>query len=584
MKKVFAYLETKNGARISLICIYLVSISVYIFFSNPNAHGPIHFNDEITYWRMAKSIFDGSFSVTQYYNIPPLYAISLLPAFYFFPLDFSYEGIKIINVLLISSVVFPSYCILRKTLNKPISLIISSLLMIYPSQLVFSRSMLSENLFYPLFLWIMFLSTTNLFKKDKKILEEIIIGILLGLLMLTRYISVALLPGFFLIWWIKPFEDERGFLLISWKKLFHALLIVSMTLLTYSAWIAFGLKDSVPFLDLFGFSIASKTVPDQLTFSRLFSWIIFYFSYTVLLSAPYLLLLLATSSSLKTSNWREFKNRWLISVIIIEAFFLIASIRHSWKAFYNIPDPMKIQGRYIMVFGPLFILSFGILAFGNKYDVDPKKLFIKFIISIILILASYSILFKGWLFINHPLDISRSSPFGELILCLKENYLWIVLIFTIAIFIGLLRKKCYLFAYLAVFSIFLVYGDYLIYQNFLAPRQIQNNQIVQVIKAIKNNDEMYSDFKSSEFYMTVNNKSTTNQIHKWEYAFQVHGFTNYQLSVDEDKVLEKSEMLNLEFSGHEISLYSVSEFIFKKSDDYKFKINNEYFIISELIQ
>jgi hypothetical protein len=579
-KKFWDYLNTKKGAWIFLIAIYLACVLMTALVINSNAHGLTHFNDEIIYWRSIKALYDGMFTIKDFHHYPPLYYLLLLPAFYLAPSFQTYALLKLINVLWVTSVIFPAYLILRKFLDRRSSLIGAALLLVYPIQVVMPRLLLSENVFYPLFLWAMLFAFTDVFREKNGLFDDVALGILLGLLTLTRFITIAIIPAFVLIWWIKPRQAEGG-AFFSKQKFLRLVLIGIITLLLEGVWIIAGLRESVPLFEMLGFSIAAVSNPAQLTLPLLIMWAFFYLAYMLLIAAPYLFLLLSAKIKL-FKEWREDHNRWMIAVLAMILFFMIACARHSWKAVYNYPDPAKLQGRYVLVIGPLLLMSV-FIEMRQMIENRDKKLWVGFLASNSLVVFSYFLLFKKIAFFDYNLNISRSSPFGYLVMVFDEKFLIITAVLSV-IFWYVLKKRHQIFIYVftACIAIFFLAGDYLIFRDVLTPAQQINNQIVQTIRAIRKSDAIFRDFQDDPIGIMVNQTVTTNQVHKWEYALQVNGFSNFTLVVDTKNELGNAQLFRFIFGGNQVSLWSANEIQFEDAECYKFSIDREYYLIPEV--
>jgi len=71
-----------------------------------------------------------------------------------------------------------------------------------------SRARFERKCVPPLLLWTLLLGFCGLYSGNNeniKISEVILVGILSGLLFLTRLIALVILPVMVLVWWIKPF-------------------------------------------------------------------------------------------------------------------------------------------------------------------------------------------------------------------------------------------------------------------------------------------------------------------------------------------------------------------------------------------
>lgn len=589
LQNLWDAIDTKRGAVTALIIIYFTGALITILVIDHTAYGPVHFGDELRYWNTAISLFDGTFTVEENYHHPPLYSLSLLPALILCSKYQVYAAAKILNALYLMSVIFPIYFLLRKFQNRRESILSVVLMLLLPVHLVIPRSILSENIYYPLFMWAILLSFTNVLPTTKKnrILEDAILAILLAFMMLTRYISLAVIPALLFIWWLKPcvHRGDNRPSLISLDKVKHFLIILFSFALIMGFWLAAGIREGIPVRNLFGLFIAENSDPAQLGRRRLLMWMVFYACFVVLLAGPSLPVLLASVMQFNFHKWRENFNRWWIALAVLLAAFMIACVRHSWKAWYNYPTPSRIQGRYIFYFGPLFMIT-AIISIRKLLQIKIKPIFL-FILTILssgLIFFSYSVYFNSLIFLDHPLRISISSPFGYILTSLNEKFIYLtgLLIFLIVLYIYTKNKKL---AGLIVFLVcaFYIYSGINIYQLMLMPRQRPNIQIAQIIKGIENSDELLADFRTSHLVFNVNPEISTNQIHRWGYTLFFNGYTDHEFNKNEVGGWISSVVLDLRFSNVSIDLRKVGLEEFNDCDCEKFVLSDDdYFIIEGL--
>ncbi|MDK2979824.1 MAG: hypothetical protein PWQ55_171 [Chloroflexota bacterium] len=150
--KLRDFLNTKKGAVIALLSLYVAGVLFTFFVIDANVYGPMHFNDEVRYWDIARAIYEGNFSFLTDSDYPPFYSISLLPASYLFSPFARYAAARWLNAFYLTSVIFPAYLLLRKFLDRPTSLLATFVLLCGPIQLVMARTLISENVFYPVFM------------------------------------------------------------------------------------------------------------------------------------------------------------------------------------------------------------------------------------------------------------------------------------------------------------------------------------------------------------------------------------------------------------------------------------------------
>lgn len=171
----------------SIICVAKIILSAII-------PSPTMFGDEYVYAKLARSFFlNGEFSVhgelVNYY--PPLYPMIISLAYAAKDMQIIYFLMKIINVLISSLIIFPAFYLAKEKLGENNSILAAVLVSVFPANFAFSQFIMSENLFYPLFL----ASFYFLYKafKEQKSVWSVPAGILIGLTILTRMMGLLLL-------------------------------------------------------------------------------------------------------------------------------------------------------------------------------------------------------------------------------------------------------------------------------------------------------------------------------------------------------------------------------------------------------
>ncbi len=295
--------EIKTCEMFWLILIFGLSVTLKLVFVLPTGFGMLKDVGETKYLYMLQYFNEGIFlhSATEFTtHYPPLYALMLMAAYSI--RDFAYEGIKLINALAASSLVFPLYFLARRFFDRKTSLYIIVVASLIPFQFQLPIRLLSENLYFPLLLSALYLIFTQPANFRFRFTWDCLTGFVLGLLYLTRYISLALIPFLMLAWWLKPFGDQPAGLRITGRKLIHASAILFLAGLTFSPWVMIGLENGLPVSQMLGFGIAANTNPAQLTVINLLKWIALYGAYFILLAAPVLNLLGISLGSFRLKN------------------------------------------------------------------------------------------------------------------------------------------------------------------------------------------------------------------------------------------------------------------------------------------
>jgi hypothetical protein len=342
----------------AVLVVFAVSILLKVLLVLPLGFGMLKDVGETKYLYMLQYFNEGIFlnSATEFTtHYPPLYALLLMAAYSI--RDFAYEGIKLINAVAGSGLVFPVYFLSRRFFDRRTSLFIIMIASLIPFQFEMPIRLLSENLYFTLLMLAIYLVFTRPADFRFRFTWDCLTGFVLGLLYLTRYISLALIPFLMLAWWLKPFGGSRAVFQFDKQKILHAFVMLFLAGVTYMPWVNVGFDNNLPLSQMLGFGIAADTNPAQLTLLNLLKWTAFYGAYFLLLAAPVLNLVGMALSSFSLRDLADEKNRWILTVLILLAAFSLAVVRHSWRADYNLELPKRLMGRYVIYFVPLFIIS-----------------------------------------------------------------------------------------------------------------------------------------------------------------------------------------------------------------------------------
>lgn len=137
-----------------------------------------------------------------------LYAALIAPAFALFDdPSTSYLAIKFINCSVMSSVAFPVYLLARRVLEREFALLVVLMSLAVPS-MVYTASVMTENAFYPAFLWCALAMTRSL--ERPTILRQLIALFAIAVTCLIRNQAIALLPALVLALFSQALFDSKG--------------------------------------------------------------------------------------------------------------------------------------------------------------------------------------------------------------------------------------------------------------------------------------------------------------------------------------------------------------------------------------
>jgi hypothetical protein len=383
-----------------VLLIFLGAIVLKLMLVLPGTYGLYKDVGESKYFNMIYYLFEGKFyssadDVTTHY--PLFYPLMLL--FTYSVKNYTFHCIMALNAIFASNIVFPLYLLARRFLTQKYSLILIAIACVIPFQFLIPNRLLSENLYFPLLLWCVYLAFVLPENPKQRWLWDSLTGLFFGLLYLTRFISLAIIPFLMLIWWLKPFDGVRGIFHLNWKKIGHAFLIIAVTGLVYSPWIFIGIHNGLSLKECLGFGITASTNTQQLTILNLLIWLLLYLAYFILLAAPVLnVFAIAMQVFYPRKIETDENSRWLWSLLFLLMGFSAAVVRHSWRAFYNLEMPERIMGRYVIYFVPLFLLTgfIGISGFRkNRYRSFFHFFSITTLLEFMLVIFSYVLIISA---------------------------------------------------------------------------------------------------------------------------------------------------------------------------------------------
>jgi hypothetical protein len=140
-------------SSLGLLIVLWLSAGLFWYCSCLSLKTPRLFGDELNYWDMAHSFHQGLnipyWSVN--YDIPTqLFSYLISPVFAFHGKVHAYEAARLVIPFLITTVVFPAYLLAREFVDRRYAFAVAILSVATPC-MVYSSTLMTENLFYPLF-------------------------------------------------------------------------------------------------------------------------------------------------------------------------------------------------------------------------------------------------------------------------------------------------------------------------------------------------------------------------------------------------------------------------------------------------
>jgi hypothetical protein len=523
--------------RYFVLIAFIGLVVIKLIILTPNAFVLIAPYDGIQYWSAARQIFYGTLDIAAYHHYPPFYPLLISPVF-LFPEKDSIRLISIINIILSSSALFPIFLLARKFFDLKISNLFVLICAFHPFHFVYPTYPSSENLYYPLFIWIIYFLYSQPPKKNIRILWDILTGVLIGLSWITRYQTLPLIPAYLIAWWLKPIQtgDEGMELKPNKQKVFHLLLLLLALAVCMAFWFIPGILQGVPIRELVGLQIEGDLSSGVASIPIYLFWTGISAAYYVLIVASSLFVFLITLFDLRQIKWSANLVRWLVSVGLVAGALFITLAKHAGGASYNHIIPTKLVGRYVIYLAVLIWLTAFILL-SKIRETSLKKSGIAAVLSLALILLSYLIFFKtGWIVKGQIINFLYIDGY------LPYFIPWIFFILLIScsiLFIVLIRRKrqdlaVFLLAFsLAAMNISSIPKYYRSLMDFETTGRIITELSDKVIQS-----DIYSSsqLRNIQVFVPENDNNTLDQ-------FTARGIdsTGYSLTILTKKQIQSSE-------------------------------------------
>jgi hypothetical protein len=356
---------------------------------------------------------------------------------------------------------------------------------------------------------------------------DLLTGISIALFWLTRYMTLPLVPGFLLIWWLKDNDHlDRVSIVPTKEKIFHTLLVLAPILLLYGFWILSGISQGVELKNLLGFQITSDVNPTQLSFERLVFWTGISLAYFILILAPVLSIFL-TDMVHHHSIKDIFSSRWNILIIILSILLFITVTRHAWRAGYNAEEPGRFVGRYIIYIGILFWLT--PFTKPNIPNTKNWKVFVATVFALLAVIGSYEVFFHQDLLLLKDIHLFLSVdifiPF-----VLRWVFL-IIILFNFLMYYLLITKHTYQYYFYVLLSTIILFNILIIPKTYNELLNLQNlgHQLDEMVVHIIDNPK-FSDAEKGKPNFSI---FVTDDIRNYPKEFEVRGFNLDNIAINQ---------------------------------------------------
>lgn len=315
---------------------------------------PVAFSDDYSYAMMARSFHnEGNFFLhgQPFKHFPPLYPLLISPAYVFSNMNHVFFAIKIINAIISSLIIIPVWFLAKEFMPKKKAFWAVFISAILPLNLIISNYIMSEGLFYTLFIFMVFLTYKAI--TEEKSLWYGLSGLSIGLAYLTKASGIVLVVAFATISLYSMIKKKT-------IRLKENLMAAGMFMIVTLPWFLymgkyFGFTIN-GILGWYGNEITLMTSNEHriLAFG---TWIILYFTY-LLIAGSIVFPLKIT----ETINFKEEKKNifWLITGISTLLFIIVAANHNlgpvKYETFFSWLTGRPI-GRYVEMILPLIIIG-----------------------------------------------------------------------------------------------------------------------------------------------------------------------------------------------------------------------------------
>ncbi len=202
--------------KLIIIIFFLVSILIRFCLADfPKIIST--YPDELRYFQIARSLANGY--GLAFHNISSdfqkiLYSVIIAPAFMFnVSVEAQIKIINLINCIVMSSSIFPVYFLAQRLLKgKKIFILLASAIVLLMPDMIYSMSFMSEVIFFPLSLWIIYVFYRSFLTGSykKRFLYNIILGILIYLVYLCKEIGLYFILAYTMITLLECIKEKTS--------------------------------------------------------------------------------------------------------------------------------------------------------------------------------------------------------------------------------------------------------------------------------------------------------------------------------------------------------------------------------------
>lgn len=233
MNQILSILKNCQKTNVLIIVFLFLSSFLIRFFLTDFPHLIVFYPDELNYYQIAQNLSRGKFLIVNNESVgfqKILYSLFLTPIFYFFKNpEMQTHCFSALNAFLVSSVIFPAFLIGKLCLKNQKTILLLCFLSLLLSDLSYSLTFMSENLFLPLGVWGIYFIFKIIISNRTHFLFSLFLGFFIYLIYFTKEIGIVLLLSFYFYILVSYFLKQN----IHLKEQFKNACLISFSFLLF---------------------------------------------------------------------------------------------------------------------------------------------------------------------------------------------------------------------------------------------------------------------------------------------------------------------------------------------------------------
>jgi len=525
--------------KYGVVILFFLFVSIKLILLLPIVQNLALYSDALVYSQMAQQINMGWLSIAEYNHYPPLYPFTIS---FIFSLNrlYIYHYLVVVNVLFMTSAIFPIYFISQKYFGRLFSLFIALASATYGAQLFYPSLFMSENIAYPLFFWSLYFAVTDAPIRRLDRLWNVLLGFTIGLMWLSRYATITLLPVFLIISYFKPEPGLNGInIRLSKELIIRIFTVFTIATSLFMIWVVAGFVQGVEIKALLGLLVEGKGPKPSRSIEEILFWWGISLTYLILMASPVFTQLIGSIKIKKPLQlWEDFQTSpylfWHISVFLLSAAMIFVTTRHAWQASYNIDYPQNYIGRYL-IYLPVLLWISGLLRLKEKPASSTITVLVMLIALLAITLSYFHLATQNWFvtefLYSGTVDFFTYHSYSVMFIV----YLCIFVLLDMAFMF--LNEQTMRMISVQFFIILMFLGSWPVYLRNLGMNNVLGRQFQEVIVNVLNNPQnsaMLSDKRNITIVVPFLETRDSVSLHRDE--LNIRGYDPSDLHLIEEKI------------------------------------------------